>query len=156
MRSSVRHGVGALAITALVTLVWPAQAFAGDCFAGLRGALEQGGYGPGVDCSDIVQTIRYVGRTKPHQGHSYFVYLLSYRTKTHGYGVPHYGQRILIFDAHRKYLGHYHLEDGHRLRIVGSDVLLNVPANQGNRLHLGRASPPDPEWLDGDTVGFAQ
>jgi hypothetical protein len=53
-------------------------------------------------------------------------------------------------------LGQYHLEWGHRLRIVGSDVLLNVPANQGNRLHLGGARPPDEAWLDGDLVGLGR
>ena len=139
----------------LTMLLWAAAASAADCFGSLRGALERGGYSPGVSCKELEQTIKYVGRTKPHHGHSYLVYLLSYRTTSPGV-ASHYGQRILIFDPHHNYLGHYHLEDGYRLRIAGSDVLLNVPAEQGNRLHLGRASPPDPEWLDGDQVGFAR
>lgn len=139
----------------VAVLLGSGEASARDCFAGLGAALERGGYSLGVDCNDVEQTVVYVGKTQSHHGHSYRVYLLSYRTTYPGV-ASHYGQRILVFDSHRRYLGHYHLEAGHRLRIVGSDVLLNVPASRGNRLHLDRATPPDPEWLDGDTVGFAR
>lgn len=147
----MRALAGALLVTALAV----AKASAADCFGALRGPLERGGYGPGVDCKDVAQTIKYIGQTKPSHGHSYKVYLLSYRTTEPGVAA-HYGERILIFDPHMRYLGHYHLEAGYRVRIVGSDALINVPAEHGNRIHLGGASPPDPEYLDQDQVGFAQ
>jgi hypothetical protein len=133
--------------------VHPAVA-AKDCFAGLRGALERGGYGPSMDCSELELVINYIGRTKPQTGPSYYVYQLSYRTRTHGWGVAHGGDRILIFDAHRNYLGHYYMQRGQHLRIVGSDVVFDLTPQWGDRIHLAGASPPSTAWLDGEIVGF--
>lgn len=141
-------------LAALVVLLAGTSASARDCFGGLRQALKEGGYSPGVSCKGISQKIEYIGKTHSRHGRSYLVYSLTYRTTAPGV-ASHYGQRILIFDSHRKYLGHYRIEYKYRPRIIGSDVVLvDMPADQGNRIHLGRAKPPDPEWLDGDQAGF--
>jgi hypothetical protein len=136
-----------------MAFLWASPAAAKDCFSGLLEPLKRAGYSYGLDCKDVVQTIEYVGKTKPRHGQGYMVYLLSYRTTEPGV-ASHYGQRILIFDAHRRYLGQYHLEAAHRLRIVGSDVLLNVPANHGNCLRLDGSQPPVEAWLDGDVEAW--
>jgi hypothetical protein len=141
-------------VAGAAALLGASGASAADCFAGLRDALVRGGF-LYSDCRDIDQKITYVGHTKPWRGHSYYVYMLTYRTTEPGV-ESHYGDRVLIFDAHHNYLGHYHLESGHKARIQGTDVVLNTPAKDGNRIHLGRANPPDPEYLDADLVGFAK
>lgn len=155
MGRRVQRAVMAMASALFVAALGPGRASAADCFGALRGPLERGGYGVRMDCKNIVQSIKYIGQTKAHHGHSYKVYLLSYRTTMPGV-ASHYGDRILIFDPHMRYLGHYHLDRGYRVRIVGSDALIDVPAKHGNRIHLGGPRPPDPEYLDQDLVGFAQ
>jgi len=130
--------------------------FAADCFGGLRSALERGGYEGNMDCSLVHQTVDYVGRTKSVDGPSYLVYQLTYRTRTHGWGVAHGGAEILIFDSRRRYLGSYHIMAGYRLRIDGSDVIVNLPAKDGNRVRLGSKAPPATAHLDGDYVSFGK
>ena len=130
------------------------QASSHDCFGGLRSVLERDGYTGNMDCSLVHQTIEYVGRTRSAHGPSYLVYQLTYRTRTHGWGVAHGGGAILIFDRHLRYLGGYRIMAGYRLRIDGADVVVNLPAADGNRVHLGGETPPPTEHLDGDYVTF--
>jgi hypothetical protein len=149
----------------LVTLVLAAAApaFAGstaaaDCFAGLGGALKRGGYGPGVDCRSIEQTIRYVGHTKPWRGHSYYVYQLSWRDKPKGWGVQHGGDKILLFDSRHWYVGYYgdFVRGRYRAKVVGSDIVFDVPGKYGNVIHLAGPHPPYEAWIDRDIVGFSR
>jgi hypothetical protein len=156
--SSTPNGCGRLlgfaAASVLAALFTSAPASAADCFGRLRRPLERGGYSPSMDCRELEVIIKDIGVTKPRHGPTYHVYQLSYRTRTHGWGTPHGGDRILIFDAHGQYLGHYYLMRGQRLRIVGTDVVFALTPRWGNRIHLDGAHPPDPAWIDGDLVGF--
>lgn len=155
LRISARYLAMLSALAGTIVLFGSTSAFAKDCFGALRPALERGGYGGGLDCREIDVHIKYIGRTKSRHAPSYDVYDLVYSTKDNPGGYPHVGERILIFDSQAKYLGHYHIEGPHRLQIVGSDViLLDEPVNNGNRLHLGQASPPPSQWLEGDQVGL--
>ena len=152
--SSGRFAMFACVAVSLALLPGSSEASARDCFGGLRGVLERDGYTGNMDCSLVRQTVDYVGRTKSVHGPSYLVYQLTYRTRTHGWGVAHGGGAILIFDRHLRYLGGYRIMAGYRLRIDGADVVVNLPAADGNRVHLGGETPPPTEHLDGDYVTF--
>lgn len=147
--------LGAVLALAALLEATPALA-AADCFAGLRGALERGGYGSSMDCGELDLVIKYIGRTRPRTGPYFRVYQLSYRTRTHGWGVAHGGDRILIFDEHRNYLGHYYMQRGQHLRIVGTDVVFQLTPKWGNTIDLAGPKPPEKAWLDGEIVPFEQ
>ena len=121
-----------------------------DCYAGLRPALERAGV-KDLDCEHFDREIKHLGRTAAWRGHSYDVYRMFSRDKPKGFGVPRGYTRILIFDGGGRFLGQYGgLNQPYRMKIVGSDVVLDLPPEDGNRIHLGRAKPPARVHLDGD------
>ena len=130
-----------------IACLGPASA---KCYGGYRDILKKAGMDDG--CPDVDQTIKFIGRTKSNRGNVYNIYLIDYRTISLS---PHGGQRILVFNRKLDFLGDYHLEAGHRVGIVGSSViLLDVPANHGNRIDLSGPRPPVEAWLDRDIVGL--
>ena len=138
------------------TLLASSPAFASDCWLGLGPALEAGGYSAYGPCDEDGGGVHltYVGHTKPYRGHSYYVYNLIYTAQGDPGTAVHGGQRVLIFDSHRRYVGHYHLDTPpfRRVWVSGFDVRINVPAGHGDRISLKAATPPEGAMLDQDYI----
>jgi hypothetical protein len=126
-----------------------------NCFGSLRDILSAGGYTGGLDCSEIHVHIKKVGVISVSSD-SYVVYDLRYKTVPVEGGSAHGGQRIIIVLNSKEYLGQFILNTPpmRHVTIVGNSIFIDVSADQGNEIKIGKNGPPSSAFLDQDVKEF--
>jgi hypothetical protein len=124
----------------------------GTCFHELRKSLVEGGYTGGLECNLIAVRIRHVGRISFPRAR-YEIYDLHYRTRTFGWGVSHYGRRLLIFDHREQYLGQYSGDavNGDRIWLSRDSIRIDSKGFDEVVIHFTEGGPPKTVRLTGWT-----
>ena len=123
---------GAESSTDTVSRLLAEQGFSGD----LRGAGEW-------------QTIEITYWNRLRAGDAVFL-LCIHRSFTQpaGGAAVHETKRLLVITDDGRYLGGYTLDE-EPFRIVGTEVLFDVPPNVGDRITFTENGPPSRAWFDG-------
>lgn len=127
----------------------------GYCFGTLRAALSVGGYTGGLDCSTVHVKMRKAGMITILSD-KYTVYDLRYQTIPVDGTAVHGGQRIIIILNGKTYLGQYSLDTPpfHKISVKGHSIFINVSAEHGNRIKIGKNGPPSKVFLDQNVKEF--
>ena len=90
--------------------------------------------------------------------HAYAVLDFRYWTKPINGGVSHGGQRILIIEDGRHFVGQYALSPppSHFVSILGKSILIDVPKEHGNIITFTESGPPPRAYLDQEPVLFSR
>jgi hypothetical protein len=150
----------------ILVIVWLALAFCGTssaeeelqkgdhaCFGKLAKPLAEGGYSAGsvYDCSDVTLKIKKVGDIAV-KGRKFSIYFLRYKTIPKSWGVAHGGQRILVFENDKSYIGQYSGFLANHVYIRGTSVYLDVPKEYGDHISFEGGGPPAQAHVDGYVV----
>jgi hypothetical protein len=120
------------------------------CLGGLESALAIGGFSGSLDCRDDQISVKEVG-VLSIGGHSYSVYDYRYRLAPTPGGAVHGGQRVLVIDDHRRYVGQYALTLLHSLSVQKQSIIVE-PAGQGGQISFLPEGPPEKAYVDGEVL----
>ena len=129
-------------------------------------ALQSGGYARSHDrlgISAVISILRHQGFSSPTDSGTTLTYVGQIREKTaffsiyyydhvniHPVQVAHGIQALIILKNDVTYVGHYSLESDDPIpRISGTDILFELPATVGNKIHFDANGPPASAWVNG-------
>ena len=124
------------------------------CSLPYENILAAGGFSGLMDCPDSGQASAKVVGEIVTFGHKYAILDYRYETKPTAEGVAHGGQRILIIQDDRRFLGQYALSSPpvHTVSIRGTSIVIDVPANHGNAITFDNDGPPARAYLGQESV----
>ena len=137
----------------LPPLVIPAARADGlkSCSLPFQTILVEGGFSGLARCDEGNFESRQVGEVAI-SGKTYAIIDYRYQTKPVSGGSAHGGQRILIVEDGRKYLGQYVIATPpfRAISVRGTSVFVDVPASEGNVIKFDENGPPREAYLTQD------
>lgn len=128
----------------------------GKCYAPLAEILTKGGFSSGIDCTDGWVKTKLVGRIGTKAGYI-AVYDRYYRTNPVAPGAAyHGGQRILLIENGKTYLGQYGKIFPLLKNLSIRDNAIVAASDPKVRIGLEDGHPPQSILIDGDLYDFAK
>jgi len=118
------------------------------CLPPYRTILAEGGFSGIGNCSGGTLRANEAGEITFAE-ESYEIIDCRYTTASGPGGSAHGGQRILIFEGRKKYVGQYALGTPpfHRVWVQGNSVYIDVSASEGNKIKFDERGPPQNAYL---------
>ena len=153
------------AIGPVLALAWASSSDAkptqrSDCLPELRQALIDGQFSGPVLCVSPDVTLRRVGRTSssPRGTPGLTIYDYRYKHLPHEGGVKHGGQRLLLFDSKRQYVGQYILSPPPYNDIVvrARTVRISARGRLVGQLQVIDGRPPETTYVAGEVLSLSR
>lgn len=113
--------------------------------------------------SSVISILRHQGFSSSTDSGTELTYVGDIREKTALYSIYYYNhttvhpvqvahgiQALIILKNNKTYVGNYELESDDPIpKISGTDILFDLPASMGNRIHFDANGPPATTWVNG-------